>query len=179
MIRKHVIRSLAATGLAGLFVAALFITPTEGALAQARLLIGGARANFGIQRINAGFMPDPHTVNVRSGGSLAVAPMNLGPSCRGHATAQPDYIVQYNGQSPTGILRFYFRANQSGQDATLIINDPQGNWHCDDDGGGNLNPMVTFNRPSAGQYDIWVGSYSDGDYIDGRLSVTELASNRP
>jgi len=179
MTKRIIVRALAGLGIAGLVAAGLLVTPQPGALAQGRLIIGGNNANFGIQNINAGFMPDPRSVNIRSGGNLDIRPMGLGPSCRGHATATPDLIVNYRGTSPTGNLRFYFRPNRRGQDTTLVINDATGSWHCDDDGGGNLNPMVTLNRPPSGQYDIWVGSYRDGEFIDGQLFITELTSNRP
>ncbi|MGD1996701.1 MAG: hypothetical protein PVH62_08005, partial [Anaerolineae bacterium] len=60
-----------------------------------------------------------------------------------------------------------------GEDTTLVINDPNGSWRCNDDYSG-LDPMVEFPNPFTGQYDIWVGSYSSGDYVNGTLYITEL-----
>jgi hypothetical protein len=45
---------------------------------------------------------------------------------------------------------------------------------CNDDYGG-LNPMVEINNPQPGQYDIWVGSYTSGQYVGGTLKITELS----
>ena len=69
-------------------------------------------------------------------------------------------------------LRFFFVA-AGDEDATLIISDPSGNWLCNDDFSG-WNPMVEFQNAKSGQYDIWVGSYSADEYIEGVLYVTEL-----
>lgn len=143
-------------------------------IAQGRLTIGGSSSNFGRGALRGGFVPDPFTTNITSGGSLDASTMSLAPGCRGFVTAQPDYILNYT--SPASFLRFYFRA--SG-DTTLVINAGNGRWHCDDDGGGNLNPMVDIRNPPPGQYDIWVGSYRAGENIRGTLNVTELQSNRP
>ena len=144
--------------------------------AKQSLTIGGGRAHFGVHQIRGGFMPDPRTISVTSGGNLAVTSMGLGSGCRGYATATPDAIVHY--ANPAGFLRFFVRA-ASGGDTTLVINDARGRWHCDDDGGGSLNPMVDISNPPGGQYDIWVGSYRAGEQIRGTLHVTELRSQRP
>jgi hypothetical protein len=66
-----------------------------------------------------------------------------------------------------------FVAATAGQDTTLIVNTANGTWMCNDDYGGR-NPMVEINNPQPGQYDIWVGSYTSGQYISGTLRITEL-----
>ena len=88
-------------------------------------------------------------------------------------------ILNYSGTSPTGLLRFYFVPDVAGQDTTIVVNDASANWFCDDDGGGNLNPMLDIVQPPSGQYDIWVGSYRAGTNIQGTLFVTELPNVRP
>jgi hypothetical protein len=58
-----------------------------------------------------------------------------------------------------------------------LVNDPNGNWHCDDDGGNaGLNPALSFYNPSSGVYDIWIGSYAQGDNASASLSISELYS---
>lgn len=171
--------------LAALAAAALAVVLFDhgSTTAQGRLQIGGSQSNFGTQQLRGGFMPDPFRVNIRSGGSMDTSRMSLSPGCRGYVTAQPDYILMYNNAA--SFVRFYFRPNNGngprrGRDTTLVINDARGNWHCDDDGGGNFNPMVDISNPPSGQYDIWVGTYDgSGQYVDGQLHVTELRSNRP
>ncbi len=39
--------------------------------------------------------------------------------------------------------------------------------------------MIDISAPGGGQYDIWIGSYSAGQNVDGHLFVTELTGNRP
>jgi hypothetical protein len=179
-VLKNKMTKLAAVGVLG--VAMIFVGVGSSG-AQARLEIGGSQSNFGTGNLRGGFMPDPFTVNIRSGGSLNVRNMSLGSGCAGFATARPDYILNYSNSA--SFLRFFFRPNnQSGprerRDTTLVINDANGDWHCNDDGGGNFNPMVDISNPPSGQYDIWVGTYDgSGQFVDGRLGITELRSERP
>ena len=57
-----------------------------------------------------------------------------------------------------------------------VVNDANGNWICNDDANG-LNPAVEINNPAAGQYDIWVGSYSSGTFVAGTLAVSEIGTS--
>lgn len=141
------------------------------ALADNPLNIGGSSANYGVHRLQAGFMPDPKTVSVVSGGSLDSSSMGLGAGCTGYVTANPDAILHYNGTPSTGLLRIFVQA-QGNADTTLIINGPNGQWYCNDDAFGR-NPEITFNSPGSGQYDIWVGSYEAGRNLRGQLNITE------
>lgn len=135
------------------------------------LTIGGSDAYFGNVTLSPGFMPDPHSVSVTSGGSLDVRAMNLGSGCVGYATSQPDFILHMSGQS--GMLRFYVVGDG---DTGLVINDGSGRWHCDDDSHGGLDPEVSIYSPPSGQYDVWVTSYQSGESLRGTLYVSELGS---
>ncbi len=160
---------IAHLGLAALG-AALILGVHSQSVAQARLRIGSSNANFGVHSLNGGFVPDPKTVPVTSGGGLDIRGMNLGAGCVGFGTPQPDVVVNYSNAA--SFLRFYFQPNGSG-DTSLVINDANGRWHCNDDTNG-LNPQVDINNPPSGHYDIWVGSYQRGTNIPGVLSITEL-----
>ena len=130
--------------------------------------------NYGSTALTSGFAPDPVSVSVTSGGDVDAS--YLGSGCSGYATSAPDFGVNYtSGAFPT--LRFYFVA--SSGDTTLIINSPNGTWYCVDDSFGTLNPTIDFQAPSSGRYDVWVGSYSSGDFVSGTLYVTENTSNHP
>ena len=143
-------------------------------VAQSGLAIGGNASNFGRQTLRGGFMPDPHTVSIVSGGNLDASTMGLAPGCRGHVTRQPDFILDY--QNAASFVRFY--ATSQG-DTTLVINDAAGRWHCNDDSHGGLNPTVDIANPPSGQYDIWVGSYRGNENLRSTLHVTELRSQHP
>ncbi len=126
---------------------------------------------FGSVALTSGFTPAPYTVQITSGGSVDVSAA-VGSVCTGsasgYAASAPDFRLQYTAGQYR--LRVFFAG--SG-DTTLVINAPDGHWYCDDDTGGNLQPMLTFDNPMSGQYDIWVGSYSATDFIPGTLTITE------
>jgi hypothetical protein len=130
-------------------------------------------ANYGTFDITTGFTPDPWMQAVTSGGAAdaSAAPVN----CRGFAATKPDVQVNWHGTS--NFLRIFFDA-PSGQDTTLIVNDPVGGWHCGDDE-FVPNPAIDITSPMEGSYDIWVGSYVAGEFISGTLYITELASTSP
>ncbi|MFT6147164.1 MAG: hypothetical protein ACJAZO_002568 [Myxococcota bacterium] len=123
---------------------------------------------YGTVTLDAGFTPDPHDVTVRAGGDTDVQTMSLPDNCRGHiVTAQPDVRVNFTaGSSPFRI------ASCAGEDTSLIINDPSGTWHCDDDTEGT-NPVVSFDGARSGQYDVWVGTYSEGSSQPATVRFTE------
>lgn len=131
--------------------------------------------NFGSEDLTSGFTPDPFSVELTSGGPIDAT--YLDGDCRGYATAAPDFDVTYTA-GDLSLLRFYFVADDA-EDTTLIINAPDGSWHCNDDAPGTIDPQFDFQDPASGLYDVWVGSYESGAEIDGTLYVTELESNGP
>jgi serine protease Do len=128
--------------------------------------------NFGGVELAAGFTPDPQMVSITSGGAVDVDTLGLGGGCTGYATSAPDFRILFTG--PSNNLRIFF-VSDGGEDATLIVNDPSGAWLCNDDApSGGWDPQVDVQNASDGQYDIWVGSYSSGEFIAGTLYITEL-----
>jgi serine protease Do len=103
--------------------------------------------------LEAGFTPDPHEVSVRAGGVDRNA--ISGNGCAGYINnAQPTVTLTYTaGRSR---LAIYVR---SDLDTTLLVNDASGNWHCSDDFEGS-NPAIILDNPASGQYNIWVGTYT-------------------
>jgi serine protease Do len=128
--------------------------------------------NYGEEYLEAGFLPDPFELPMTSGGPVDVYSLDLGPSCTGYATSAPDFRFQWSGDAMS--LRIFFASGGDFDDTTLIINDPYGNWVCSDDAAGTFSPMVEIDNPEEGQYDVWVGSYSESELIDGTLYITEL-----
>ncbi|MCP4542480.1 MAG: hypothetical protein GY832_35610 [Chloroflexi bacterium] len=124
---------------------------------------------FGTADLESGFQPDPHEVALISGGSVDVA-AELGSDCGGYAASAPDYRI--NLTSGSDLLRIFFVAGEE-EDSTLIVNGPSGDWYCNDDFAG-YDPMIELESAVSGQYDIWVGSYSDGEFIVGTLYITEM-----
>ncbi len=125
--------------------------------------------NFGSTPLQAGFPDDPHSVDIAAGGSIDVQ-SDIGSNCRGYASVAPDYRVDYSA----GSLPLYFSV-VADQDTTLVVNDPNGQWICDDDSGDGLNPQIVFNNPGSGQYDVWIGTFSQGGNLpSATLYVSEL-----
>jgi uncharacterized protein YraI len=130
---------------------------------------------YGSTALTSGFVPDPFTVGVTSGGSANVG--YLGGGCSGYTSSAPSFSVNYtSGAFPT--LRFYFIT--SAGDTTMVINTPGGSYVCVDDSFGTINPTIDFNSPSSGRYDVWIGTYADSTtFLGGTLFVTENTGNHP
>lgn len=126
-------------------------------------------ANYGVVTLNAGFTPDPRVVSMRAGGSVNAE--NIASNCRGYVTRAPDVQLDYTSGSLPLILSV-----DADSDVTLVVNGPDGNWYCDDDGGEGTNPALRFNSPMSGSYDIWVGTYRSGASQPARLNFSELYS---
>lgn len=154
-------------------LASAFIAVPDAVIAQARLQTGGSTSHFGRRALTGGFMPDPITVPMLSGGSLDVSAMSLGSECRGFVSREPDFIVDY--RAPSRFLRLYFVGRG---DTTLVVHDGQ-NWHCNDDSYESHHPTVDIHQPRAGQYDVWVGSYRPDENVRGTLHLTEMRTRRP
>jgi hypothetical protein len=155
--------------IARLLVAAAVIAAALTGAAAAQDF--NANPNYGTANLTGGFTPDPYVVNVSSGGSINVA-NSIGGSCRGFISAAPDVRLNYN----PGSLPLIISVNSSA-DTTLVVNAPDGRWYCDDDGGVNgMNPMVRFNSPASGRYEIWIGTYGNSSLQPGQLNISELYS---
>ncbi|HYD72030.1 MAG TPA: peptidase S1 [Candidatus Binatia bacterium] len=147
--------------------AALFAMATAGvAVAQNYSL----NPTYGTLNLSAGFRPDPQVVNLQSGGSVNA--QTLSSSCRGFIANAPDVRLNYSA----GQYQLMISADASA-DTTLVINGPDGSWYCDDDGGNNgMNPLIRFNSPASGQYDIWVGTYGNASLQPAQLYISEIGT---
>lgn len=124
----------------------------------------GLPANSATLSRSAGFTPDPIVINVVAGGSVD-ANRSIGGSCVGNISDAPDVEFTYSA----GSWPLAFGVVSDG-DTTLVINGPDGRWFCADDVEG-LNPVVVFQNPGSGVYDIWVGHLSGS--AGGQLLITE------
>jgi hypothetical protein len=134
----------------------------------------GADPTYGTANLRSGFQPDPHRVSVQSGGSIDADV--LGGQCDGFVARAPDYDMNWTAGS--GALPLIIGVTASA-DTTLVINGPDGRWYCDDDSGDGSNPLIRFNNPQGGLYDIWVGTYESRANFNSQLYITELSSNVP
>jgi hypothetical protein len=129
---------------------------------------------YGVVELVSGFTPDPHTMEIAAGGEIDAGGVLGEAGCLGWIARAPDYRLNWTAGS--GELPLIFSV-ASESDTTLVINDAQGNWICDDDGGNEgLNPAITITAPVSGQYDIWVGTYMQGELQPSTLHISELYS---
>lgn len=177
-------------GVIGAVIGSAFLIPQSGH-AQRGLRIN-ARANFPGGRLRTGFTPDPWGFHLTAGGgrspvdvsSLGITDASSGQACgRSFVTARPDFRFFFEAGQTFPLARFYV-VTDNGADATLLINQPDGSWRCNDDHGhsdwtNNLMPAIDFHNPQSGRYDIWVGTYDASARNPATLYVTELDRNHP
>jgi hypothetical protein len=131
----------------------------------------GAEPTYGTTDLASGFLPDPFQMTLLGGGGVDIYSANIGPDCTGYAASTPDYRINFSGSSPN--LRIFF-VSDSGVDTTLIVNDATASWFCNDDFTSDSgDPLVDIPNPTSGQIDIWVGTYTSGEFASGTLYVTE------
>lgn len=125
-----------------------------------------AEPTFGDVRLSAGFLPDPHVVELTAGGSIAV---ELGSCDYGFVANAPDVDFYYDGDGQQTLYVWVV----SNDDTTLLINTPGNRWRCDDDSFGNLDPILVIPNAPSGLYNFWVGTYSD-ELARARLYISEI-----
>lgn len=138
---------------ASIFAATLVLASALAAAANAQQQVS----------LSAGFVPDPVTVDVFSGGGNSAS--DLGSSCVGTVGSSPDVVLRFDsagGRLAIGVM--------ADTDTSLVINGPDGRFYCNDDNVG-LNPGMAWSSAPSGQYDIWVGAV--GDSGPATLIITE------
>ena len=116
-------------------------------------------------------------MNITSGGDVDVGELDLGNSCYGYATSQPDLRLFWSGESLSGTIRIIFEA-LGGEDTVLIVNNFYGEWQCNDDfSNGILDPGLDIEDvgDSSARMEIWVASYDSGVSASGTLYISEFA----
>lgn len=96
----------------------------------------------------------PNHYSVIAGGSQSLR--NCGWDHSGHVISRPDFEFQIGGLESYNHLQL--RVNGSC-DTVLMVHAPNGQWYFNDDGWGNLHPLLNVTHPRSGIYNIWVGTY--------------------
>jgi hypothetical protein len=141
---------------------------------QAQPAAPAGGSNFGTITLATGFTPDPHVASGTSGaGASGRDASTLDANCRGQIDSTPDHLFV----ATTAMSNLRIMAN-STSDTTLVVQKPDGTYACNDDGEG-LNPIVVVQGAAAGTYQVFVGSYTEGENAAYKLGVSELASVTP
>ncbi|MEM6382994.1 MAG: hypothetical protein AAF739_09990 [Pseudomonadota bacterium] len=121
--------------------------------------------------LTAGFEDDPFTTDLQVGGSMDASALD--ETCVGFIARDPNFVLSYNaGDWP---LRIYV---VSDADTTMAVRLPDGSIRCNDDFDG-LNPSVAMSVPSSGDYEVFVGTFSqDGGRPNATIAVTELVDQK-
>ena len=120
--------------------------------------------------LGTGFMPDPQIRSLNVVGSIDVSAVanRYGGTCRGYVMPNPNHIMSLT--TAFSYLRVHVK---STQDTTLLIQDPNGGFWCNDDADG-YNPIIE-GPWQPGLWRIWVGSYSSGNSATYSIEFTEHA----
>lgn len=116
-----------------------------------------AKPLYGTIALRADFYPDPRRIEINAGGP---DPVDMGHDCIGYVNRScPDVDLNYSA----GDYDLFFYV-ESRADTILIVLDPDGVWHCnDDDPRRGLNPTMRISNPKSGNYNIWVGTVDKGE----------------
>lgn len=151
-------------------MAAILLAPS---LANADELNTGRTGRYGQVRLASGFEPDPYTVTVTAGGEVEAAEAD--GDCEGFIDKRASFTLRYRA----GGARLFIGA-VSAADAMLAVRAPDGEWYCDDDDGGDLNPLLTWENPPSGRYQIWVGRFGvEGEAAPAVLHISEIGGPAP
>lgn len=120
-------------------------------------------------RLRGGFVPDPRRLEVSAGG-LDPNPRTE-PGCVGHVEAgSPTVTLSFE----TADLPLTISA-MGDADLHLVVRTPEGLWVCNDGPEDGMDPFVTVDEPSSGEYGIWVGTLRPtSDPIPSVLAFSEL-----
>jgi hypothetical protein len=167
----HLIEETVMAGATSRSPSPLFLFPALLAIGlvavpEARAQNIAATPTYGDVRLEGGFLPDPHTTALTAGGSVDVS---RGACQYGKVANAPDVDLYYSGNGGR-TLYIYVR---SSIDTTLLVNLPQGDWVCDDDSLGNLDPLLIVRNAPSGLYNVWVGTYGDS-MGPGLLYISEI-----
>ncbi|MED5550467.1 MAG: peptidase [Pseudomonadota bacterium] len=152
-----------------------FLRPAAAGLAATLILAPAVSAqdyslqpSFGSINLSSGFLPDPYERRLTAGGTIRA--QNRFSNCRGYIANAPDFSLYYTAGSQDLFINV-----DSEADTTLVVNGPDGRWYCDDDGAdAAFNPLLHWQTPQSGRYDIWVGTYSTGSGVPATLFISEL-----
>ncbi len=122
---------------------------------------------YGAYSFAPGFSPAPFTLDVLSGGDVAVKALALADNCLGYAASDPDVVFEL----AAGFERITLLV-ASAEDTMLIANLPNGSWSCNDDTNG-LNPALVYHNVIPGRYQIWIGSYAPDTYDEAQFYISE------
>lgn len=105
--------------------------------------------------------PPPLSAHVRG----TVSAGSFHDNCRGYVPDAPLLVLRAAETTTVRLLA------TSSEDTVLVLRTADGTVHCDDDTGGNRNPLVTASV-GPGDHRVWVGTYADDGQADVVFAMT-------
>jgi hypothetical protein len=93
----------------------------------------------------------------------------FGDTCNGFVASNPDFVAFVD----SGGVDVEFTA-RSAEDTTIVVRGPDGSVFCDDDSGGDFNPLVLVGGAANGAYEIWLGTFSAVGNAPATLSIRDI-----
>lgn len=94
------------------------------------------------------------------------------PGCAGHVPSTPHLDLVVDAPGTARIMA------RGPEDLVMLVRRPDSTFVCDDDGAGDLDPLV-IEPLQMGRYRVWVGTFHPGRTAEFQLSVDVDAPNRP
>lgn len=127
---------------------------------------------FGTVELETGFTPDPYESEFVAGGELGLGDLGF----VGYVAESPDYDLIYEaGNEYPLVIKAQVVESYFDGEIFLLVNTPDENWYYDwhDD----REPIIQFDNPKTGYYNIWVGTLSGG-YPNVKVSISEYESSK-
>jgi hypothetical protein len=143
------------------------------------LSVAAAQGAGGDITLTPVFTPDPQTLEFIAGGAVNAADTygadSSGESCAGFIASAPDHVLTLeagdSGMDSFGYLRVFVT---SDADTTLVIvRDANEDFLCNDDT-NDTNPQIEVDDWPYGTYNIYVGTFAEGELANYTISFTEL-----
>ncbi len=118
----------------------------------------------------------PFTQEMVAGGELGAYDIELDNDlCTGFISPVPTFKFDWEGEADKLVLFF-----EADADTTLVVQNPNGTFQCDDDadGAANLNPYLDL-TPIPGSYALWVGSFEPSTLVTGTLTIAGSTEIQP
>jgi hypothetical protein len=132
----------------------------------------------GTHELRNGFSRSPREIEVQAGGSVSGLELTGLMNCTGFFEETADIRLNYRA-GEEGLLRVYVD-DPTDQDTSLTIYGPDNTWLCNDDYDLTLQPVIDFQSPLSGDYDVYVGHYFADTITGVILYLTEDAEvHRP
>ncbi len=127
---------------------------------------------FGTVELDTGFTPDPYESEFVAGGELGLGDLGF----VGYVAESPDYDLIYEaGDEYPLVIKAEVVENYFDGEIFLLVNTPDENWYYD--WHDEREPVIQFDNPQSGYYNIWVGTLSGG-YPNVRVSISEYETSK-